>query len=275
MSPLERYYRWLLRAYPKPYRTGRADEILGTLLDTASPGQRLPSARESAALIFGGIRARVARNADMPVLASLRLSAILAVATFTQLGFVRGPEMMWSNTRNEWAAYALLLAATVLVWFVRREIAVPVLLTALAALCSLRAHSPAVIWAVVGLIVLTALRAERPPRRWLVWFCLPAAYWLIFVPPFFDANLRIGGHSATTLLGLLLLILFVTLPVVWAVTDGRPAFALSLLVAYLISETVLRLGADGAWPLAWYSVSVVLALPLLVRIARHRRQVAL
>jgi hypothetical protein len=274
MSPLERQYRRLLRAYPAQYRNDRADEMLGTLLDTAAPGQRRPRARESWALIFGGIRARAARNADMPVLASLRLAAMLAVATFTQLSFVRDPEIMWANTRNEWAAYALLLAATVLIWFARREIAVPVLLTALAALCSLRGQSPVLIWAVAGLVVLTALRAKRPPKAWLVWFCLPVAYWLLFMPPLFDTNLRIGGHSVTVLLGLLLLILFVALPVVWAVTDGRPAFALSLLIAYLISTSVLRLGADGAWPLVWFSASLVAALPLLVRIARRRRGLA-
>jgi hypothetical protein len=80
VSPLERWYRRLLRAYPADYRAGRADEMLGTLLETAVRGQRRPGARESAALIGGGIRARAARNAGLPELASLRLAAMLGCA---------------------------------------------------------------------------------------------------------------------------------------------------------------------------------------------------
>lgn len=272
MSPLERRCWWLLRAYPKQYRSGRADEMLGTLVEAAGSERRWLSPRESAALVVGGIRARAARNADMPVLASLRLAAMLALAAFTQLNFEGWPYMMRFNTENELTAYAGLSVATALIWFVRREIAVPVLLTALAVLCSLRAHSPVLVWAVAGLAVLTALSAERPPKAWLVWFCLPAAYWLLFVPPFSDASLRIGGHSVRVLLGLLVLFLIVALPAVWAITDGRPAFALSLLIAYSIGASVLRVGADGVWPLVWFSASIVAALPLLVRIVLHRRR---
>jgi hypothetical protein len=274
VSPLERRYRRLLRFYPKQYRSGRADEMLGTLLDTAAPGQRRPSAREAAALIVGGIRARAAGNAAMPALASLRLAAMLAVATFTQLTFASNPFLTRFTTGNERAVYAGLFVAVALIWFVRREIAVPVLLTALAALCTLRAHSPELVRAMVILAILTVLRAERPPKGWLAWFCLPIAFWLVYLPPFLDANLRIGGHLVNVLLGLLVLILFIAVPMIWAVTDARPAFALSLLIAYYISASVLQVGADGAWPVAWLSASVVAALPLVVRIARRRRRVA-
>jgi hypothetical protein len=51
-------YRMLLRAYPRSYRAGRGDEILGTLLDAAHPGQRWPNRRDAASMIIGGLRAR-------------------------------------------------------------------------------------------------------------------------------------------------------------------------------------------------------------------------
>lgn len=58
MSNLERRYRLLLKAYPRPYRQYRADEMLETLL--AQPGHRRlwPTMQESVALVVGGLRAR-------------------------------------------------------------------------------------------------------------------------------------------------------------------------------------------------------------------------
>lgn len=58
MSTLEALYRRLMFAYPGQYRRIREDEIVGTLLDVARPGQRLPSLREAAGLILGGLRTR-------------------------------------------------------------------------------------------------------------------------------------------------------------------------------------------------------------------------
>jgi hypothetical protein len=57
-SPLERWYRRLLHAYPGPYRRAHGEEILATLLDAARPGQRLPDPRQAASLLAGGLRAR-------------------------------------------------------------------------------------------------------------------------------------------------------------------------------------------------------------------------
>lgn len=57
-SPLERWYRRLLHAYPGPYRRAHGEEILTTLLDAARPGQRLPDPRQAASLLAGGLRAR-------------------------------------------------------------------------------------------------------------------------------------------------------------------------------------------------------------------------
>jgi hypothetical protein len=58
MSPeLERRYRWLLRAYPARFRGRHQAEMLGTLAQSARPGQRFPSPREAAGLLAGGLRA--------------------------------------------------------------------------------------------------------------------------------------------------------------------------------------------------------------------------
>ncbi len=63
MSPLERSYRRLLRAYPPAHRAVYADEMLGVLMDSATPGQRRPSARDTVQLLAHGVRARVLRPA--------------------------------------------------------------------------------------------------------------------------------------------------------------------------------------------------------------------
>ncbi|WP_440100641.1 hypothetical protein [Streptosporangium sp. H16] len=56
---LEWWYRWLLGAYPRSYRKGHGDELVATLLATAEPGRAVPSARESLALVLGGLRTRM------------------------------------------------------------------------------------------------------------------------------------------------------------------------------------------------------------------------
>ena len=47
MTPLERRYRRWLLAYPGEYRRDHEEEILGTLLQAAAPGQARPSTREA------------------------------------------------------------------------------------------------------------------------------------------------------------------------------------------------------------------------------------
>ncbi|MFI6484148.1 hypothetical protein ACIBH1_39925 [Nonomuraea sp. NPDC050663] len=59
MTVLERRYRWLLRCYPRAYRTAHGGELLDLLLDSARPGRRVPEAREVVGLVSGGLQARV------------------------------------------------------------------------------------------------------------------------------------------------------------------------------------------------------------------------
>jgi hypothetical protein len=278
MSPLERRYRRLLRAYPAQYRSDRADEMLGTLLDAAAPGQRRPSARESASLIAGGIRARAARNASMPALASLRQAALLACATFlgillatsaSHISFgVRPP----AQARYEWVALGGLSAATILIWFVRREVAVLALLAALAAGLSWHVQTPWLVGTVLVLAVLTALRTERPPMAWLAWVFLPSAFFLQSMIP------GSGGMQGIRLLAIVLafvmIVLFLLGPLVWAVTDARPAFALAILLAFYAVASI-RGGFFNGWTVVCLALSAAAALPLVMRIARRRRQMAL
>lgn len=58
LDGLARWYRWLLRAYPRWHRRERGAEMLTTLLDAAEPGQRRPHPRDAADLLLGGLRCR-------------------------------------------------------------------------------------------------------------------------------------------------------------------------------------------------------------------------
>jgi hypothetical protein len=77
-APLERRYAALLRVYPHAYRQQRGDEILGTLLARATPGQTRPPWRESVSLLFGGLRARAgaARAPRELTLSILKMAAL-------------------------------------------------------------------------------------------------------------------------------------------------------------------------------------------------------
>ncbi len=59
MTPLERRYRILLRAYPNAYRDERQAELLGVLLDSAPKGQTRPAPREAIDLVCSGTRTRL------------------------------------------------------------------------------------------------------------------------------------------------------------------------------------------------------------------------
>jgi hypothetical protein len=58
MDTYERHCRRLLRAYPIRWRERRGDELIGTLLDLAEPGQRYPSPRGSFDVVRAGLLTR-------------------------------------------------------------------------------------------------------------------------------------------------------------------------------------------------------------------------
>lgn len=65
-AELERRYRRLLWAYPRAYRRHRGDEMVGTLLDAAAPGQCRPTAAEWRDLIGRGLRCRFGIRGGWP-----------------------------------------------------------------------------------------------------------------------------------------------------------------------------------------------------------------
>jgi hypothetical protein len=92
---LQRRYRRLLWAYPKAYRAARGDEIVGTLLDAARPGQRRPGVRESSGLLLGGLRTRTGATVltwrdlwlgavDVAMLMMLLVTALPALTDITE-----------------------------------------------------------------------------------------------------------------------------------------------------------------------------------------------
>jgi len=83
VTPLERRYRMWLLAYPGEYRREHDEELVGTLLEAAAPGQEWPSAREAGALLTGGLRTRARLAAASPLRMwtdGLRLGVIVYLA---------------------------------------------------------------------------------------------------------------------------------------------------------------------------------------------------
>jgi hypothetical protein len=116
VSKLERRTRALLRAYPAEYRRARAEEIIGTLLETTPPGRQFPSARDTWALLAGGRHARAARNRSLGTAVNLRLAAVLGLSIFVA-------SIIDSSYGTSWHALgvtALSLAAGLSPWLGRR-----------------------------------------------------------------------------------------------------------------------------------------------------------
>ncbi|GAA2904448.1 hypothetical protein GCM10010517_70530 [Streptosporangium fragile] len=59
MDAYERRCRLLMRAYPPRFREYRGQEVLGTLLDLAAPGQTRPTFRDSLDIVRGGLLTRL------------------------------------------------------------------------------------------------------------------------------------------------------------------------------------------------------------------------
>ncbi|MER5424433.1 hypothetical protein [Streptosporangium roseum] len=126
-TTLERRYRRLLLTYPRDYRSDHGDELIGLLLDTAEPGSSMPSLKEAAGLVAGGLRARLARGTRGPAWADgLHLGVtVLTVANLATL-------MPFARTLPLWVALSALAALAVLRGWVRSALPL-VLLTGLKA----------------------------------------------------------------------------------------------------------------------------------------------
>lgn len=307
MTALERHYRWLLRAYPTSYRTKRADEMLGTLMEASAPGRRRPSLRDTRALIIGGLRVRGGQDQRLTTAAGLRLAALLGAA-LALLGLtasylsdvILGWTSYYPQTAGDGreAAFGLLALAVVsAAWFAPRVVAAGLALAAAVAFLlfwgdRVMAIQPA------GLLVLLAavvLGRERLPRLWLwlagavlgakmVALIGPA---LLPVPRAALTPLELGrlrphsGFSSLPPLPRLLLIsapwVVLALVMLWAVVDARPALAMAVYLTseFLVIQLLGYIGYDvgGISPWQWYLPAAGAAVLAGAALWRLRRQV--
>ncbi|MGI5240115.1 hypothetical protein [Dactylosporangium sp. CA-139066] len=142
---LTRRYRLLLLAYPPEYRRRRGDELLGTVLEDASAGQRWPSGREAASIVAQGMRARLGaagrRTPGAVWSEGLQMGALLLLG-FAFAGLV--PDLVWGRA-----------------WSVQGGIAAVLALAAIAA----------TVWArwIVALALTAAWLTVLLPGQWLPW----------------------------------------------------------------------------------------------------------
>ena len=240
---LERRARALLRAYPADYRHGRAEEIIGTLLEAAPPGRSFPTAREAWSLIAGGRHARAARNRRPGVKANLRLALLLGISIYLSaefglilagvvLGFFPGEGRFWLTDTQLALGAAVALAP----WLGSRAAATALAIPAgaLVAHLDLRGnHGGAATMSVAELLIVMAALAAlsggpvRLPRSWL-W--LPGAFPLTLAAGRLLSLLHVLGAGPDLLdyLEVGALVLLAVVVICWLVSDPRPAFAVCL-----------------------------------------------
>ncbi len=247
VTPLERRSRWLLRAYPAEYRRDRADEMLGTLLETSPAGLAWPRLRDVRALATGGLKARAAQNRHRTTAANLRIAVMVGVALFLSMWVAQylanvageiGPAPGWSAWPT--ALTGLLIAATVaLAWTAPRVIAVSGALAAAAAVlyfAIVRAHlvGPGVtqIACLAGLVALVS-RTGRPSRRWLWLVGVVAAVVLLSaIGPVSDfLSSFIGLAPGAVVLGIELG------SILWIGVDARPAVAFITYFVVMLAQS--------------------------------------
>jgi hypothetical protein len=167
VDTLERRYRRLLVTYPSAYRQRRADEIVGTFLDLAAPGQTRPSLADAVDLIVGGVRQRLGAATDADLRAGWALAGPVALALAAGLsGFLwLSVEPLFGHSAAPFAYAAWLLALAG--WlalparYARWPIAVAVTVTAVVALVNPRPP----LWVVLALLAFGTLALAGPPPR--------------------------------------------------------------------------------------------------------------
>jgi hypothetical protein len=284
MRPLERRGRWLLRAYPAWYRRERGDEMVATLLEASAPGRRWPSARDTRALLIGGLRVRAAQNRRLTTAASLRLAAQLgaALALLWLIAINLTSDLLsWAHvyvpnaSTGHWFAYGVLaLAAVAAAWFAPRLVVAALALAAAAAWEFWAVRVIAILPA--GLLIILAVlvcRGERMPRSWL---------WL--AGGLFTVDLLQGFTPAPLLYFLYQPLVFVPwiilgVVVVWAAVDARPAMAVAVYLACIYPGSILlTYAAYGGWPAVlwqWYLPQAGVAVLAAGSVWRLRRQAVL
>lgn len=128
MTIYERRCRILLKAFPEEYRSGRGEELIGVLLDTATPTRRWPSLRPAAGLVAAGLRVRARLShqgrVSVAVIEGMRQAALIGLcvqAAFAVAMVVHRAHdgFLFYAPNNAWSTGALdVLAAAWVVAFV-------------------------------------------------------------------------------------------------------------------------------------------------------------
>jgi hypothetical protein len=213
---VETRYRQLLRCYPRDYREQRGPEMLATLLDGADPGRRRPAAREVAALLIGGLRARAGTapgSGTQAWTSALRVATLLLLTHAAAQAAARAGRLVFSELlmgrglvlTSELGHLAALTACILAIAAVATGRYRPgALLTTAAVAAHLWAFSWFPLWWTDGELWTVALPAvlaptlvflrpapARRPLRWLI--AVPAA--LILLPTAFDATLGLQPYT--------------------------------------------------------------------------------
>ena len=278
-SKLERRARALLRAYPAEYRRGRAEEIIGTLLEAAPPGRSFPTAREAWSLIAGGRHARATRNRRPGVKANLRLALRLGISIYVSAYFcITFAPGAWGFLGDlpPWlpgTTLALGVAVALAPWLGSRAAATALAIPAGALLAydHLRvSHGNATTIMLAGLLIVMAALAAlsggpvRLPRSWLL---LPGAFPVALVTARLLSTKQDPGLGLEDLLVLYAVLLLAVVVVCWLVTDARPAVALCLAVLLDAVINGLPVLVDGEYVYARVEVLLVefaIVLPVLL-----------
>jgi hypothetical protein len=95
-AELERWYRRLLRAYPRSYRRAQGDDILATLMDAAEPGRSRPTRADVVDLARGALRQRF----RLPMGVFPVVAAVLAALVLGAIGAASSSWLAWQTAAN-------------------------------------------------------------------------------------------------------------------------------------------------------------------------------
>jgi hypothetical protein len=286
MSNLEQRYRQLLLAYPRGYRAVRGDDMVGTLMESSAPGRSRPTAKDTMALILGGLKVRSDSGQRLTVADSVRLVVLLAAS----LALVSEANFWFADVRGSWGytfpsmAYSwvslvlgLLAIATVALAWTRFRAAT---LTVAAATAALWIYHPDggdltyAIWPVVALAAIAFL-AARPGRPRLpgIWLALPA---VLLVTELITTILQVHTSIPPGVDYVPFILLAGT--ILWSIVDARPMAAAATWLAWSYGAgsvfLLTRKPGFGLFVARWVpeSLALVTLLAALIAIRRLRRQ---
>ena len=274
MTTLERRCRVLLHVYPAAYRRDRADEMLGTLLETTPPGRTFPLPRDTWALLLGGLRARGGQDHRLSTPGNLRLAALLGCAIFLSFTAVNygsygvglvynpGPFLYWQPL----TVMALILTAAVLPWLTGRKV---VTLGAVAAgtatvaydmssrfpwhdlpLSPVATNATAILEVLLPLTALVLLSGgkQRPPRLWL---CLPGLIVALAVLAEYRAVERILANPPSFSPAPYLWLAPFGIAIAWIAIDARPVMGVATYFSLWLGQVLFNRYDIGLWNFDW------------------------